>query len=276
MKGHLAVLTNDRHQVFQRAVIAGAQEVADARGCELAVLEVPQGPADLAEAGVTAGTYAGILVVATALPDALLHALADTGRPLTLVSHRLSDADIPSVMHDNPQGMKQLVRHLVEDCGRRNLLFIRGDARQTDAFEREAAFRHEAMRYGLYVGEERYLPGAFEAEHAARALEAFLEAGRPADGATVDGIVSADYLMAIAAMEVLRATGQRVPQDVAVVGFGDGPEAAQAGLTTVAADVVELGRRAGRQLLGQLDGLRIRGQTRLSTTLIARDSSCRG
>ena len=76
--------------------------------------------------------------------------------------------------------------------------------------------------------------------------------------------------MAEAAMNVIKASGQRIPDDVAVVGFGDGPEAAQAGLTTVAADVTELGRRAARQLIGQIEGLRIRGLTLLSTELIER------
>ncbi len=74
-------------------------------------------------------------------------------------------------------------------------------------------------------------------------------------------------------MEVIRASGRRIPLDVAVVGFGDAPEAAQAGLTTVAADVSELGRRAARQLIGQIAGLRIRGLTLLSTALIEREST---
>lgn len=71
-------------------------------------------------------------------------------------------------------------------------------------------------------------------------------------------------------MPIIQAAGLRVPEDVAVVGFGDGPEAARAGLTTVAADVVELGRRGARQLIGQIEGLRIRGLTLLSTELVER------
>jgi DNA-binding LacI/PurR family transcriptional regulator len=79
--------------------------------------------------------------------------------------------------------------------------------------------------------------------------------------------------MALAAMDVLKSEGYRIPEDIAVVGFGDGVEAANAGLTTVAADIVELGRRGARQLLHQLEGHRIRGQTLLSTTLITRDTT---
>jgi len=58
-----------------------------------------------------------------------------------------------------------------------------------------------------------------------------------------------------------------------VVGFGDGAEAQAAGLTTVAADVIELGRRAARQIIGQLNGLKIAGQTIFSTQLIVRKTS---
>jgi DNA-binding LacI/PurR family transcriptional regulator len=81
--------------------------------------------------------------------------------------------------------------------------------------------------------------------------------------------------MADAAMNVIKASGRRIPEDVAVVGFGDAPEAAQAGLTTVAADVTELGRRGARQLIGQIEGLRIRGLTLLSTELIERETTLR-
>jgi DNA-binding LacI/PurR family transcriptional regulator len=37
--------------------------------------------------------------------------------------------------------------------------------------------------------------------------------------------------------------------------------------------VTELGRRAARQLIGQIEGLRIRGLTLLSTELIEREST---
>ena len=76
-------------------------------------------------------------------------------------------------------------------------------------------------------------------------------------------------LMALAVQEQLQAMQIRVP----VVGFGDGTEAAQSGLTTVAANITELGQRGARQLMGQIDGLKIQGITLLSVDLIVRESS---
>lgn len=80
-------------------------------------------------------------------------------------------------------------------------------------------------------------------------------------------------LMLGAAKDALLAASLRVPDDVVVVGFGDGPEADAAGVTTVAADVVDLGRRAARQLVAQLAGPPLRGRTLLSTHLVRRSSS---
>ena len=59
---------------------------------------------------------------------------------------------------------------------------------------------------------------------------------------------------------------------MSVVGFGDAPEAETAGLTTVAADIVEQGRRAARQLISQQQGTRITGVTVLSVRLMIRET----
>lgn len=263
----LAILTNNRQEVFQYAVIAGVQEVADQRGFSVTVAEIPQPLDDIARLPLKPQAFAGILAISNVLPAEMLETLSRTGMPLTLVSH-CTGSSLPSITHDNQQGMALLMEHLVTVCERSKLAFICGDSKQNDGLQREAAFRQEAMRYALDIPESHFLPGDFEPNKAANSLKAFL-----ATSPDIDGIVSADYLMGIAALEILSRTGHTVPADVAVVGFGDGPEADEAGLTTVAADVVELGRRAARQLIGQLGGLSIRGQTLLSTQLVRRQST---
>lgn len=258
----LLILTNDAQGVFQQLVIAGVQEIAAERGHRVEVMTLhPQQSPRLERHQV-----AGVLAIANAAAPALLHQCYQQGIPVSLVAHHLPDLPIPGVMFNNVQGVQTLVRHLVEGCGRERLLFIAGIADQIDGQQREWAFRREMMRYNL--ADWQMLPGEFEPEIAAAALRQKLAQGLP-----VDGILAADYRMAIAAVATLRAAGWRVPQQVAVVGFGDAPEAAQAEVTTVAADVQELGRRSALQLLCQMDGLAVRGITRLSVNLIERSSS---
>lgn len=276
--GSLVALLNNLDGVFQRSVLQGAGEVAAAHGLSLSPL--PLGGLSERELGAAldvvlgtargAGSASGALVLSNALTDAELARLAAAGLPSTLVSHYSAAPGQPTVMFDNRQGVKQLMRHVVIDCGRRRPVFIGGDASQLDGREREAAFRDELLRHDLRVPPGHLLVGGFTPDLARRALTEFAAAG-----GDFDAVVAADYLMAIAAAETLRESGVRVPADVVVVGYGDGPEAVAAGVTTVAADVVELGRRAARQLVAQLTLERaISGRTLLSTHLVRRASSC--
>ncbi len=83
---------------------------------------------------------AGVLVLADAAPVDLLRAMYESGTPLSLVSHLVPELPIPSVLTDNTQGMAELVKHVVENCRRCKLVYIRGVPTQRDSIEREASF----------------------------------------------------------------------------------------------------------------------------------------
>jgi len=56
-------------------------------------------------------------------------------------------------------------------------------------------------------------------------------------------------VLALQALRELQARAIRVPDDMSVIGFDDVPDAAAAGLTTMAQPLVEKGRAAARLLL---------------------------
>lgn len=266
MSRPLTVFTNDASGVFQRSVITGAQEVAATAGLRFEVHEVATPPSDPAMTLEAVGGVAGSLVIANALGDGTLRELARVGHPVTLISHRASLLGVPSVLHDNRQGIRQLVEHLVA-CGRTRFVYVCGNPEQIDGRERERFFREELMRHELDVPPERFLVGDFKPDVAASSMRDYLERARD-----FDAVIAADYLMAIDVMAVLRAAGIDVPAEVSVVAFGDGPEAAAAELTVTGADVVELGRRGARQLIAQVEGERFLGYTLIRTRLMLRGS----
>ena len=267
MKQPLCVITNNPQEVFQRNVIEGVKAAAVSRGYDVVVVTVP-------ERRIPEQSFdgmAGLLVIANPVPDEFLrHLYSGTWIPISLVSHWIADLPFPAVSPNNTQGIALLVEHLVVHCQRRRLVYIQGDMEQNDGIQRDAAFRQEMMRYNLHLPLDFILRGDFIPSVAAKSLSALIE--RRTD---FDGIVASDYLMALSAIDVLKQAGLRVPEEVSVVGFGSGPEADASGLTNVAADVAELGRRAARQLIGQVEGLRIRGLTLLSAELVERATSCR-
>ncbi len=267
-RGLIGVITNNQYEVFQQAVIRGVEEAAAARGYRVVVNSIAEDPDHPRPVALDLQAMTGILVIANILPDERLRELHEAGRPMTLISHQVPGLPIPAVITDNQRGMSLLVRTMIEECGCRRLVYIRGDMRQIDAVERDQAVERELMRAHLTIEPDLVLDGQFEPALTGQLMAALLMRRRD-----FDGVLAADYQMALAALRALKSAGLRVPEQVQVAGFGDGIEAAEAGLTTVAADVVEQGRRGVRQLIGQMEGLRMRGVTVLSTSIIARAST---
>jgi DNA-binding LacI/PurR family transcriptional regulator len=97
------------------------------------------------------------------------------------------------------------------------------------------------------------------------------------DRPDIDAVFCASDLMAAAALGVLQASGRRVPEDVAVVGYDDSPIAAttRPALSSVRQPVEEMGREMVHLLTGHIertDG-RVPRHVVLATELIARASS---
>lgn len=88
--------------------------------------------------------------------------------------------------------------------------------------------------------------GTHDEQQALRATRVLVASG-------ADALVAMSGKQALAARHTLRATGRRVPDDVAVGGFDDSPEAARAGLTSVVQSLEEQGARAARLALGLPD-----------------------
>ncbi|MGH9260369.1 MAG: substrate-binding domain-containing protein, partial [Acidimicrobiales bacterium] len=91
----------------------------------------------------------------------------------------------------------------------------------------------------------------------------------------LDGLFVASDLMALGAIDGLRAAGRRVPDDVAVVGFDDSELARSADppLTTVRQPIEQLGGEMARLLVDQLDRGAAPSGVVLRTELIVRRST---
>jgi DNA-binding LacI/PurR family transcriptional regulator len=90
------------------------------------------------------------------------------------------------------------------------------------------------------------------------------------DGAELTAIVTTSDTMAVAALEVARERGLRVPEDLSVIGFDDAPEAEQHGLTTIRQPMVRKGSLAAEILFALLRGDASPGDVSLPTELVQR------
>ena len=177
------------------------------------------------------------IVLSGSPPETMLEGARRTGQPLVLIGR--SEPGTDSVLADNAAAAERAAERLAEN-GARRIALVGARIGTETIVERESAFVAALRRRGL---EPRIARGA-DADHAGGE-----EAARDlfGGGEAPDGVFCVNDLMAMGFIDHLRfALGRRVPEDVAVIGFDDLPEAARAAyrLTTFLQDPARVAARA--------------------------------
>jgi len=241
--GHLCLVVPDLENPFFSAVAKAVQSRARAAGHAVVVADAEEDPRLEAELVAQLGAQAdGVLLCSPRMSADDLAAVAADGRPVLLVNRE--GADLPSVVVDNRDGLRQAARHL-HALGHRRVAYAGGpagswsDARRRDGL---AALDLDLEVLDLGAHAPVFAGGVGAADLAV------------AGGATA--VLTYNDLMALGVLDRLRARGVRVPEDMSVVGFDDAPVATLVtpSLTTVAVPLARLGRTAVDLLLTPHDG----------------------
>jgi DNA-binding LacI/PurR family transcriptional regulator len=210
----------------------------------------------------------GVILISLHGADPLPGSLRRRAIPL-VVGGRPPDAGITYVDVDNRGGAATAVRHLV-DRGRRRIATIAGPQDMAAGADRLAGYTAGLAQRGR--PENGLVEVAdFTLEGGRAAMARLLE--RNVD---IDGVFVASDLMAVGAIDAIRTTGRRIPDDVAVVGFDDSPLAATTSprLTSVRQPIEEMGREMTRLLLDEIRfPERPARRVILDTQLVVRGSS---
>ena len=181
------------------------------------------------------------------------------GKPLGIEPEHYVDAD-------NRGGARQAIEYLVHS-GRKRIATITGPLDMDVGVARYDGFRDALNTAGLPAN--RVAHGDFSPESAARAMTELLE-----KYPNLDAVFAAADSMASVALNVLRESGRRVPDDVAVIGFNDRPLAQHTSppLTTVYQPIRSLGYEMARMLVALTKGEPVSSLI-LPTKLVIRDSA---
>jgi DNA-binding LacI/PurR family transcriptional regulator len=162
-------------------------------------------------------------------------------RPVVLLGERFARIAADHVAVDNVQAARDATEHLIA-LGRRRIAFLGAQPQG-----RTGAVRLTGFRSALADAGQRPDPamvvriGPFRRAEGAAAMARLLAARRPPDA-----VFCANDLLAMGAVRTLLSAGLRVPEDVAVVGFDDIPEArfSTPSLTSIAPDKREIAERS--------------------------------
>ena len=214
---------------FFEAVVHGVSMECDRARLQIVLLFGPT-PDDLRRIGrfLRSGAVDTFLLVSEHLTtEADWQSLAGAGIPYVLGGRPLRQGvTAPYVDSDNTAGGKMAARHLLS-IGRTAIGTVAGPADMSAGIDRLVGFRTglgEAFQPSLVEHGDFTRAGG-------RAATERLLAREP----EVDALFIASDLMAAGALDALRRTGRRVPDDVAIIGFDDNHFAVSADppLTTV-------------------------------------------
>ncbi len=192
--------------------------------------------------------------------------------PLPVVSMGIAVDGFPFAIVDNADGMRALVRHLIDAHGYRRFAYISGPSLHQEANLRLKAFTETLDVHGLHVDPRLIAHCDFNTESGKLAVETFAARGLVGHKG-VDAIVAANDRMALAAIEALEMKGIRVPEDIAVVGFDDIDDGRYVtpSLTTVRQPLFELGKKAFELILTAVHGRKVESAV-LTPELVVRES----
>ncbi len=120
-----------------------------------------------------------------------------------------------NLRYDYGDSFRDVVRHMVEYHGYRDVNFMGGHKGNPYSDEREQVYREVLEENGIPFEEDRVYYGEFWDEPTREAMKEMLNAPRPMPRA----IICANDAMALEVSTFLKANGYRVPEDVAVSGF---------------------------------------------------------
>jgi LacI family transcriptional regulator len=190
--------------------------------------------------------------------------------PVPVVYAFISSADPGdcSVVPDESGGAGKAVDHLLA-VGRTRIAHITGPERHHSATVRATSARARLAEAGLdLVGAPMF--GEWSEAWGQQAAKLLLGT------ADVDAIFCGSDQIARGVADALRATGRRVPDDVALVGFDNWDVmalACQPPLTSIDMELEALGRTAADLLLAKINGAPSSGQHTCPCRLVIRDST---
>jgi DNA-binding LacI/PurR family transcriptional regulator len=253
---------------FVLELLSGLAAGLHARDYDLLVIQIH--PEDLSWISryLDAGRVDGFALLAATYTAKHLEALQARDAPFVVWGLDSTSHAYSTVSGDSFAGGRLATQHLL-DAGRRRIAFLGGPDLEQESMDRCRGYATALRNAHLRVDQTLVTHGWYSGESATLRLRELLK-----HHDDIDAVFACSDVMAIAAIEELRATGRRVPEDVAVVGYDDVALAAHANppLTTVRQSGPLAGRLLADSLIQQLQTGAV-GHVSIPAELVVRASA---
>jgi DNA-binding LacI/PurR family transcriptional regulator len=228
---------------FERMVWDGVHTVLDQRGIA-ARLQQSGSSGEAASQYANDPSISGLILLGGIVQSDFVTALIKNRVPFVVAGSHLRDVSVNSVMADVFHGISSAVRALIAD-GRRRIALVNGPAETMTSAEKLDGLLLTLNKHGLPFTPNQVVSSDFTPEtgymQTLQLLKQFPE---------VDAILYGDDTIALGGTKALRENMKRIPDDVAVVGFGNYrlAEYTDPPLASVQFDMRAMGRIAAQRL----------------------------
>lgn len=250
----IAFVTHAYHKDFSVAdlfgleIMGGISSGLASREYDLLVIHVDPHDTKWARQYYDTGRVDGFILVTSTRKQSHVKALLELGAPFIIWGVPQPKQKYCSVTGDNVAGGRLATEHLI-GLGRKRIGFLGGPDYELEVQHRLSGYEGALQEAGRRVDPTLIEYGDFSNTSGAGALKRLLEKAPDLDAVFINS-----DLMAIAAMDAIRETGRRVPEDIAVVGYDDLSIAAHSNppLTTVRQNIPLAGKLLAQNLIEYL------------------------
>lgn len=171
--------------------------------------------------------------------------------PIVAIGAQVKHPLIDAVGGTSQPATYEAVRWLIHNKGHQRIGFISTLAKMPPGPSRYQGYQRAMIEADLTIEEGFLQEGEFTIAGGQEAMRRFIQQANPPTA-----IFAANSLMAIGAIMVAREAGYRVPDDFAIMGFDDIPEAqiVTPTLTTVTRDLAGIGQQVAEILFERIEG----------------------
>lgn len=213
----------------------------------------------------------GIILATTRDNDQFIPRLQADNIPFVHIGRLLNSSEpkSPCVDVDNYMGARLATEHLLAR-GYRLIATITGDLNMASGVDRLRGFQDALHEAGYSVPPEWIITGKFDPQSGYLGMKTLL-AGTQKPTA----VFAASDSSAIGVMQAVQEQGLSIPQDIAIVGYDDIPEAANTvpTLSTIRQSAATLGEKAAEILLGIIENRPQESSLILQPELVIREST---
>jgi DNA-binding LacI/PurR family transcriptional regulator len=170
--------------------------------------------------------------------------------PFVILGIHVEHPEIDAVYLDDERAIYEATNWLIADCGYKSIGYIGVPDYYPPGPRRWRGFQQAMNEHELFIDPRHLQEGDFTLEGGRKAVNALIEGG-----SLPSALVVLNDLMAIGVILALQEAGYSVPDDVAVLGFDDIPEATivRPTLSTIAQDPRDIGLKMANALFERIE-----------------------